>query len=172
MNYTDPLRFQWTGNNGTFSTDRVVAAVLMSPATPISAANLTSLNVVARLVTGASTNFRWIIESGGNTYVSQATFAPTGTFTEFNLSTPAGANWSVWDFNGPSNTDFTQLVFGGTSFSSVSLGPITGIGLYFDTAVSTTVDVIQFGYTAVPEPSSIAALLGAAALIVTLRRRR
>lgn len=125
---------------------------------------------------GSLSPLRFMVVSGGNTYVSQDTVNLTTTMASYNLSELSTKAFALWTPN-------TEMTLGALDFSvsGSSLDSVTHAGFYaaanrVNAAGISNVDFTAFSgtnFTAVPEPSSFAALAGFAALgFVASRRRR
>jgi hypothetical protein len=128
--------------------------------------------------TGTRGNFRFIVQNGSQLYVSNSVYANNGSGTA-TLSGSALLN-ETWAFYNPTASD---LRLNTASFSAQSFNDITAVG--FAWTVNNFSGNInggdaQFGVdrftfaatTAIPEPSTYAALAGLAALGLVMWRRR
>ena len=121
---------------------------------------------------------RLAIQVGGTWYASNTSFQTTQTanFEKFTLTSPVGINWYEDAF--APGTSLSADVTGLSSVSLTSGSVVTGYGVYSDigglSAANARVRIDSFEViTAIPEPSSIAALFGTVALgFVATRRRR
>ncbi len=154
---------------------RLAGAIMFQAPAPIALGNLTSLSYATGATSyaaGTSATHRVVVRdsASGTFYVSSANnFAATGSISL------TGSDWAVL-----SATDLRSV---GT-FAAPSFAQIDYIGIYSDSTVTTTASITgftrvngftlsQLSYSAIPEPSSAAALFGACALAgAALRRRR
>jgi len=137
--------------------------------------DLTSMSMLVSNSTDLATPMNFILEVGaGNWYVSTVnqnhfTSAGAGGFTNGTAVTRtlslAGSTWNTLNFAPSANIS--------VGLAAILTGPtITGFGIY-KTASSGSTRFDNFTITAIPEPSTFAALAGAGVLgLAAFRRRR
>lgn len=176
----DFLRFQGLINGGTRTSYTISVAFLFdSTAAGSSFDANSSFTLGANTTMNGTSEARWLVVSGGVTYVSSATLTvPTSNAsfaTTRTLSTPSSINWAVWSPG--SDLSLGTLTY---SVAGTALTNITRVGFYYSNLANTNApnfDLGTFSATLatsnVPEPSATALLFGLAAVgLCTARRRR
>lgn len=117
----------------------------------------------------AGSAFRWLIEVGGDYYLSSASGLTT-TRTTYSLSDPSTVSWFSYD---PSSS----LSAIGAEWATPDFSNLTGVGVWMQSVNSSPSATITgegrlfaFEAAAVPEPAT-AALLGGGLLLLGLHRR-
>lgn len=116
----------------------------------------------------AGSNFRWLIQVGGNYYLSSAAGLTT-TRTTYSLSDPSSVSWFSYD-------PFSSLTTVGAVWTTPDFSNLTGVGVWMQSINSGASSITgegrlyAFEAAAVPEPTTVA-LLGAGILLIGLRRR-
>lgn len=166
----DYIRIQNTAALG-IATGRFMSALLLSRGEGVPS-SLDELSLFAQVRTPFPAGaFHFVIEDGGNFYVSEAMQAPSVDYTDFILApnlTDDG-NWMMHDFSSSIDVDTTG------SFTAMEFTNITGIGIYYEVmnvnGDAITADVAVLGL--IPEPSTVALISGLLiGGLVWLRRRR
>lgn len=141
-------------------------------ATPLTTASISEVSFVQG--NAVAYQFRVAIQTGGNWYVT--TTALAGTVADQATFTSAPTKLT---FSGLNTASWSALSF--TAGSALSIGSaatlpgnstITGFGLYATTGTAGTGRFDDFTVTAIPEPSTFAALAGLGVLGLAASRRR
>ncbi|HOX36672.1 MAG TPA: PEP-CTERM sorting domain-containing protein [Candidatus Brocadiia bacterium] len=128
------------------------------------------------IVTPVGSNWqgRWLVEEGGQLYLSQTTFDP-GTAGTYSLTFGAAddGNWALYNPAGLAQ-NFNQA---GATYSSQNFSNITAVGFYVDNDTFVTTQlrtrVNDFSVTLqTPEPSSLAMLAFGAFGLALYRRKK
>jgi hypothetical protein len=125
----------------------------------------------------AGNSFRVAVQIGGAWYASDAAFTGPAVGSAANFGTQAEAKSFTWTtaasaWRNLTFTPGTSLSLGAVLTEALPTGDLTGFGLYTNNR-SGILRFDTFTITAVPEPSSFAALAGLGALgFVAARRRR
>jgi hypothetical protein len=178
--------FVSTGINGT--TPKPAFLAWTNEAGPIAASTVGNISFYLGSTSGAQP-VRVAVQVGGSWYVSTETFqddnisggasgfAAGASLQSFNFTTAASA-WQTVSFQQSGSNPLTSngtgnLTITGTALSALS-GNITAFGIYGNNGSSATTRFDTYTITAIPEPSSFAALagLGALGLVASRRRRR
>lgn len=113
---------------------------------------------------------RWVVNDGGNYYVSSTTFAlGSGTQT---LLDPASVTWAAYAV-AASALNFNQA---SATYSTRTFTDIQGAGVYFEndavgnSGLGPQLEMTAFSLNAVPEPSVLASV--ACGMVLLVRRRR
>ncbi|RRJ96483.1 hypothetical protein Ga0100231_024330 [Opitutaceae bacterium TAV4] len=123
-----------------------------------------------------NTAARWVVKVGDNYYVSNSTFIIPNSIGDRSSGSLSEVTWALYN-------PATDLAFSaaGASFTSLSLTNVTAIGVQFqrtESLTSTSSAGFAFAFTKlevtgafIPEPSTLALLLGLLALGVPALRR-
>jgi hypothetical protein len=147
-----------------------------------------SINSISFLLGNSATSVttRVAVRIGGNWYASVPTFtnATSGVYESKTLTwSTAASSWRSLTNDGDMTIDGssvattiagTALSLGATLGANLPSGNITGFGLFFDGIVNNATaryDLYQIDATAIPEPSTYAALVGMVVLGSALIRR-
>lgn len=186
VNQTDVARIGFSQN----VQDRFAGVFLFGSPEPIAVGGVQNFNMVIRSIantvglfdgTGASFQARWVVESGGQTYLSELNYTATqmlgtqGVYQLLTLEAPTTINWAAHTFDSTA----ASLVANPVSFSAQTFDQgITAVGLYLNLVEeelagngNTAYDIAQV-FVAIPEPSAFAALAGLGALGFAASRRR
>jgi hypothetical protein len=136
-----------------------------------------SFSFIAPTWTAVSKSARAVVQNDGVWYISQAqnTDASGNTTPKIITTDAAAAQWAVWDPT--TNIRFASLDFT-TTVTGSTFSNIQAVGIWAALQDGTSnpnfnISTIEISAVAVPEPSTIAVLLGLCALgFVAVRRRR
>ncbi|HOX39155.1 MAG TPA: PEP-CTERM sorting domain-containing protein [Candidatus Brocadiia bacterium] len=145
----------------------------VGPSSHLSIDATSSFSISITSVLGSDWQGRWLVEEGGQLYLSETTFNPgaNGTY-DLTFGDTNDGNWAAYNPSGLA-LNFDQS---GATYSARNFSDITAVGFYverdsFATNASRT-RVTNFSATLqTPEPGSLA-LLGLGAAILALRRRK
>ncbi len=125
----------------------------------------------ANVSSGGTEEFRWIIRLGSDFYISADTGAISSAGEVRTLTDFGSVSWFTYD----PVSDIRASTIGSTG-QTLDFTDLSGAGFYFygnDANRSNLVlDVERFTVQAIPEPNSLGFLLGFAALVACVRRRR
>jgi len=150
----------------------------------ISLDNLSSFSLNIRNSSNftADAHLHFVIRNGSQFYTSQAFYngdgasgeegflgqVPDGGIATYNPSV-GGFGWKAY------NPDGLDLQWSHGGYENPTFDNITAVGFYFDTLVfgqgNNTIDITNFSFSAVPEPSSALIALGGLGTLLLHRRR-
>lgn len=152
---------------------------------PVELNSFSATTVGSLRTTNTTTEFRWVVESNGNYYLSNTVedwYTLTKNSTQvrsFTLDSTdlASETWALYD---PSTLNFNQTA---ASFGALPVTTVTAVSLYFeaDQIVYDTSGFQQFSMavrefsavgTVVPEPAQVASLLGLLVFGLAVWKRR
>lgn len=172
---SDYIQIRRNGTSGALatSTTRGVFTFAVDAGGPYGFDSTSTLSLTGGLGAATSDVGRWVVVSGGSTYISESVFDPVNNnnTTVYDFTDPDATNWASWT---PSS-DLSNIP-GAFSIVGTSLDDITQVGFYFEkigaTGQNPTFRVFTADLVAIPEPTTTAVMLGFIGTLGLLLRRR